>query len=239
MYAHTRFVFIPALLLSLASVHAQPSADPSGHWEGAIQTPDRSVEVMVDLARKPDGGFTGTISIPEQTVKDLPFQKVSVAGRSVTLQARTDQPFTGTLAADGKSMEGHLSVSGYQVPMNLTRTGEAQISGPEKSARIRKELEGTWNGTLSVQGDQFRIVLTMANQPDGTAQAMAVDLDEGGLQVPVKVIEKDSAITLQFKALGASFTGSLNGAGTELAGTYQHGPTTVPLTLHRTAPDSQ
>ena len=235
MYASTRSVFVSALLLSFAPVQAQQPADPSGHWEGAIQTPDRSVDVAVDLTRGPQGEFSGTISIPEQKVKDLPFRKVNVEGRAVTLEARTDQPFTGTISTDGKSIEGYLSVTGYSVPMNLSRTGPAQIAPPEKNAPIRNELEGTWNGTLSVEGEQFRIILTMANQPDGTARATAIDVDEGGLQVPVTVIQTESNVSLEFRGLaGASFAGSLNGAGNELAGTYKNGGgITAPLTFRR------
>ena len=233
MYASTRSVFISALLLSFAPVQAQPTADPSGHWEGAIQAPDRSVDVAVDLTRLAQGEFSGTISIPEQGVKGLPFRKVTMEGRQLTFEARTDQPFAGRMSADGKSIEGNLSVMGYSVPMNLTRTGPAQIGALEKNAPIREELEGTWKGTLSLAGDQFRIVLTMANQSDGTARATAIDVDEGGLQVPVAISEADSRVALQFKALGASFNGTLNVAANEMNGTYQHGEITAPLTFHR------
>lgn len=233
MYASTRSVLISALVLSFAPVHAQPTADPSGHWEGAIQAPDRSVDVSVDLTRVAQGGFSGTMSIPSQKVKALPFQKVTVAGQSVTLEARTDQPYSGTLSADGKTIEGNLTVMRYSVPMNLTRTGPPQIAPPEQAAPIRKELEGTWNGTLSVDGEQFRIILKMANQPDGTSRAIAIDVDEGGLQVPVTVMEADSKVALQFRALGASFSGSLSGTGNELAGIYQLEEMTVPITFHR------
>ena len=231
-----RTSLIVALLLSLASAHAQQPADPSGHWEGAIQTPDRNVNIEVDLAKNAGDQLAGTISIPEQDVKGLPFQKVTVDGRSVAFVARTDQPFSGTLSPDGKSIEAHLSVNGFSVPVSLIRTGDARIEAPEKSAAIPKELEGTWKGAITTEGQQFHIILTLANQGDGSAIGTAIDVDEGGLQVPVNIVQADSKITLQFKALGASFVGALNKDTGELAGTYTHGSLVLPLTFqHATA----
>ncbi|HTS51266.1 MAG TPA: hypothetical protein VMH05_25135 [Bryobacteraceae bacterium] len=232
-------LFTALVLMSPSWLRAQQTADPSGHWEGAIQTPDRAVNVEVDLLRTEKGEFIGTIGIPEQSLKGLPFQKVTVVGRSVGLQARTDQPFDGVLSDDGRSLAGHLSVSGYSVPMNLTRTGAAHVETPDKSAAIGKQLEGTWKGTLAAQGQQLRIVLTMLNHPDGTASGTAVDLDEGGLEVPVTITHTDSKVTLQFKAISASFTGTLNKEGSELDGTYQHGPINAPLVFQRATPEGK
>jgi len=91
-----------------------------------------------------------------------------MASRSVS-HARRDQPFEGNLSADGKSMSGSYTLSGYVLPFTLTLTGDAETLEPAKSASIGKELEGTWNGTLDVNGTSMHFVLTMANQADGTA----------------------------------------------------------------------
>ena len=59
---------LAALLLWLApSLRAQLPADPSGHWEGSIQAPDRDVKIEVDLAKNRKGEIAGTIGIPRKT----------------------------------------------------------------------------------------------------------------------------------------------------------------------------
>ena len=147
-----------------------------------------------------------------------------------------DQPITGVLSGDGKSISGELSVSGSSVHVSLTRTGDARVEAPVKSAPIGKELEGTWNGTLDVDGRQFRLVLTMSNQPDGTARGSIVNLDEGMLEIPVSTItQAASSLTLQLKAVGGSYAGALNKEGTELAGAYSQGTLAAPLTFRRAA----
>lgn len=228
-------LFTALVLMSPSWLCAQQTADPSGHWEGALQTPDRSVNIEVDLAKNANGELAGTIGIPEQNLKGIPFQKVSMDGQSLTFQARSDQAFTGTLSPDGKSLTGNLSVSGFAVPVSLTRTGGPRIAPPEKSAPIRKELEGTWNGALSAEGKQLHLILTMSNQPDGTASGSALAVDEGGLVLPMTIAQADSNVVLQFKAVGASFTGTLNKEATELAGTYKQGSLVLPLTFQHAA----
>lgn len=236
MHVPRRTPLLAALfLLSVPSLHAQTAADPSGHWEGAIQVPDRELKIEIDLAKNRKGELAGTISVPAQNLKGLPLLKVAVEGRSVNFHARVDQLFTGVLSVDGKSITGELSVRGVSVPLSMTRTGDPSVEVPAKSAPIRKELEGTWNGTLDVNSTQLRLVLTMSNQPDGTATGSIVNLDEGRLEIPVTITQAASTLTLELKAVGGSYAGTLNKEGTELVGTYRQGGLVAPLTFRHAA----
>ena len=40
-------------------------------------------------------------------------------------------------------------------------------------------------------------------------------------------------VTLEVKSISGSYTGAVNGAGTELAGTFSQGAASVPLTFRR------
>ncbi len=187
----TRMLLFAALLvLPRPSLLAQTAVDPSGHWQGTIQTPGTAVDFEVDLAKSGNGELAGTLSIPAQRIKGLPLDKVAVKGTSVNFQVRADQPFSGVLSADGISMAGDLFVNAATFAFSMTRVGEARVEAPAKSAPITKELGGTWNGTLEVAGMQVRLELTMSNQPDGTATGRIVNLDEGGLQVPVVITQQ-------------------------------------------------
>ena len=231
-----RLVAAALLLLSVPFLRAQAPADPSGHWEGSLQAQGVELRVEVDLATNSKGELVGTISTPAQNLKGLPLARVAVEGRSIRFHARADQPFNGVLSADGRSMSGTLTANGSSMPVNMSRTGDPRIEVPAKSAAIGKELEGTWNGTLNVNGTQLRLVLTMSSQSDGTAIGSIVNVDEGRLEIPASTItQAASIVTLEFKTVGGSYSGALSNDGTELVGRYSQGALIVPVTFQKAA----
>jgi hypothetical protein len=79
--------------------------------------------------------------------------------------------FAGELSEDGQMLKGDARQGDESAPFSLARKGDAQVAAVPKNAKIAAELEGTWNGTLELGDRRMRIVLKMANQPDGTASA--------------------------------------------------------------------
>jgi hypothetical protein len=240
MRTFTRALLVAALLLVPASaLRAQTAVDPSGHWEGAIQAqPNMVVKVEIDLAKNGKGEFAGTFGQPEQRVKGLPLSTVAVAGRSVRFVVKGGPDaatFVATLSADGKSMSGDAAQSGFSIPFSLTRTGDAQFAPAPKNAAIGKELEGTWNGTLEVNGRQERLVLKMANQPDGTATGTILDIDGSGVAIPIAMTQKAANVTIDVASVGGSYVAVLN-ADTELVGTWTQGQAALPLTFRLAKP---
>jgi len=156
---------------SAVVLRAQAAADPSGHWQGMLQAPGMDVEFEVDLAKNGSGELAGTVSIPAQKLKGLPLLKAAVDGRTVTFYARADQPLTGVLSADGTSMSGDFFASGKHGPVHDEARRRRAGCRAATSAPIGKDLEGSWNATLETGGVQLRLVLTLANRPDGTAVA--------------------------------------------------------------------
>jgi len=234
-----RIVIVAAFCLaSASSVGAQTIADPSGHWQGELQAPGMTVAFEVDFAKSASGGYAGAVSIPSQRLKGLPLTKITVEGRSIAFQARADQPLTGMLSDDGTSISGDFLMMGSSVPFVMTRSGESRLEAPPASAPITSALEGAWDATLEADGMPLRLVLTLANLPDGTATGRVVNLDEGGLEIPLTITQTGASVKLEFSAIaGASFSGTLNAGATELAGTYTQGERTAALTFHRTAAD--
>ena len=238
---------IPLLLGTLLCV-AVPSlvaqtvvnVDPSGHWEGTIQAPNMEVVIGMDLAMNHNGQLAGTFAQPSNGVKALPFSTVAVEGQSLRLVLKPSSgggTFNGTVSKDGTSMSGDFITAegGYSLRFTLARTGDAMIAPAPRSAPIGKELEGTWNGTLEAGERQLRIVLKMANQLDGTATGTIVSGDGSGVEIPIAITQKGSNVTIDVPAVGATFVGIVNTAGTELVGTWTQGPSVLPLTFRRAA----
>jgi hypothetical protein len=237
MRPFTVAVVFAALLISPGpSLYAETAADPSGHWEGSVQIPGRELTVEVDLIRNAKGELLGTMNNPAENIKGVPLRSVVVDGRSVSFNARRDQPFTGMLSADGKSMFGEYTLSGYVLPFSMSRTGDAEIIEPARSIAVGKALEGSWNGTLNAGGKQLRLVLKMSNRADGTAAASIVSLDEGELEIPVTIAQTTSGLTLDASMTGASYAGALNADGTELTGTFTQREFVAPLTFRLAKP---
>jgi hypothetical protein len=228
---------VAPLLFAANSLFAQTPVDPSGHWEGTIHAPHMEVAIEIDLTKNSKGQLAGTFGQPAQHVKGLPLATVVVEGRSVrfTIKAGPEaSSFAGVLSADGKSISGDISQGSGSLPLVLTRTGDARIVSVARSSAIGKEFEGTWHGALDVEGRQMRVILTMTNQPDGTASGTIVSPDGSGVEIAVAMKQNATNLTVDVTSVGASFTGALNAAG-ELVGTWTQGSSALPLTLKRTA----
>jgi len=222
-------------LLAVPTVTNAQTVDPSGHWEGAITIPGGEIPFHVDLARNADGKLIAAYSRPENGLKGLPMANVTLDGRAINFELTVDGgvKFYGTLYPDGKTIAGDVTARIGNAPFTMSRTSDAQLRAAPKNAPIRKELEGTWNGTLSLQGTSLRLVLRMANQSDGTASATMISVDQGGIEFPLALTQKAATLTLNTPAIGGDFfAGALNAAG-ELAGTFSQGPVTAPLTFVR------
>jgi hypothetical protein len=237
MRSYGRTLLLVLLLTPGSLAQAQGAADPSGHWEGTLKVPQMELKVEIDLARDSRGVFAGTFGQPAQGVKGLPLSSVAVEASAVRFVVKGGPEaatFDGALSADGTSISGTVTQSGFTIPMNLSRTGDARVVPPPKSAPIAKELEGTWNGTLDVDGAPMRLVVKMANRPDGTAAGTVVSPDGSGVEIPIGMTQNGSSVTIDVPSVGASYVGILNSAGTELTGTWTQRSAALPLTLKLT-----
>jgi hypothetical protein len=223
-----------ALAWFVSPARAQAVKDVSGHWEGTVAAPGTEIGFQVDLGKNDRGESIGAISVPAQQLKGLPLQKIIVDNDArISFQARSDQVFRGQVSADGQSIAGDYSVEGATIPFTLIRRAPPTLEPPVRSARITRELEGTWNGTLSAGGGSLRVVLELSNQPDGTAIGTLVNIDEGGLRIPLAIEQSGTNVKIGTQVIASSYVGVLNADGTELTGTFTQGAIVAPLTLHR------
>jgi hypothetical protein len=229
------------LVLPASPLYAQAAFDPSGHWTGAIHVPpfngagSREIAIEIDLAKNAAGVPSALFSQPDQNLKGLPLTKVTFEGRTVSfeLKANAGGVFRGTLA-DATSMSGEFITTegGYTIPFDLKRTGDARIATAPRSAPIGKELEGTWSGAIDVGGKQERLVLKMANQPDGTASGTIRDLDGSNVEIPIAMTQKADNLTIDVPTVGASYVATLTDSA-RLVGTWKQGLVTLPLAFAR------
>jgi len=219
---------------AVAVLSAQTTPDPIGHWEGTIAAPSgEEVPIQFDLGRGPDGKLKGTFTNRE--VRGLPLAAVAIQGALVTIDLRTSGGgiFQADLAADNASMSGVLASQFGPVPFKVTRKGDAHFDAPPKSPAIARDFEGTWSGSLDIDTG-FRIVLKMANQPDGSSSAVVTSVDEGGLEIPAAARQEGTKLTLTLPMVGSTFAGDISTSGAELVGIYTTAKgLAFPLTLKK------
>jgi hypothetical protein len=219
------------------AAQARMPADPTGHWEGAIHAPDEDVAIAVDLARTGKGSLIATFGRPGTELEGFPMTDVTVAGSSVRFVLRANSgggAFDGVLSADGASMSGtFVTAEGdYRVPFDVARKGAPRIVPPVRSGAVGRALEGTWTGTLDTGGGKRqRMVLTIANQTDGTSMGDVALPDLGGISISIGIRQRGSAVTLSMGAMGAIYSGRLSAGGTELVGVYTAEGVSLPLTF--------
>ena len=233
-----------ALLLSVGSAaHAQAPASPAAHWEGTIEIPNRLLNVAVDLSTA-DGRWVGSMTVVNTSVADVPVGEIAFADASVRFTAKLpgDTTFVGTLSADGQRIAGTVSNAEGGVPFQLTRKGDANVKLPPQSSMLTKPFEGSWQGTLEVQGKSLRIALTMWPAADGRARAMLVALDQGDQKIPVDTVTlEDTRLQLDARFISGHYSGTLGADGDDIIirGEWGQGGVTLPLSFKRVAADAK
>jgi hypothetical protein len=222
------------LCLSLVSVvAAQKAADPTGHWTGTIHAPEMVVPFEADFQRDAKGELVGTIDLPAEKIHGLPMQRIVVDGAAIAFHVRSDQPLTGTLSADGATITGDMTAAGGTAPFTMTRTGDPRMETAAPQPPIAAALEGTWSATIESGMGGMRIELSLANV-DNAATARLVNLDQGSLTIPAsRIVQNGTALTLEFKSIGATYSGTVNADATAVAGTFTQTRGSVPVTFSR------
>ena len=96
-----------------------------------------------------------------------------------------------------------------------------------------QDVTGDWNGKLSVNGGELRLVLHIAKNADGSLKATLDSVDQGANGIPVSSITlKDSKLNLEVGAVNGSYEGKVNTDASEIAGTWTQGAS-LPLNFHR------
>jgi hypothetical protein len=171
-------------------------------------------------------------------LKGFPLSAITVQGETVSfgLSGIPGNPtFKGSMSKDAKSLAGDYSQGGGTLAFAVTRTGDAKIEPLPKSTPITKELEGSWEGALDVNGTILRLVFKLSSGTGGAATGTLVSVDQGGVEIPVNaVIQTGAHVKLLVQAVGGTYEGDLKNG--QLTGTWMQGPGTLPLVLTRKGP---
>jgi len=100
---------------------------------------------------------------------------------------------------------------------------------------LAQDITGDWNGTLSINGAELRLVLHVTKNPDGTLKSTLDSVDQNAKGIPVaSTTLKDSTLDLKVEAVNGTYEGKVSADAKEIVGTWTQGAG-LPLTFHRGA----
>jgi murein DD-endopeptidase len=100
-------------------------------------------------------------------------------------------------------------------------------------------LAGAWNGELGSGAAKLHIVLTFTKAADGSFSGQLNSVDQGSVIPMDNITLQDDAVRFEVKAIGGVYAGRLNGAATEITGTWtQSGTPAQTLNFVRSTEDT-
>jgi pimeloyl-ACP methyl ester carboxylesterase len=93
-------------------------------------------------------------------------------------------------------------------------------------------IEGNWQGTISAQGFDLRIVVQFTKKGAGAYSGSLESVDQGAQVFPIDTATlKSNAVHFEVNTLHASWDGKLNDTGTELTGKWTQGGKSIDLNM--------
>jgi hypothetical protein len=213
---------------------------PSGHWEGVVVADNNNeIGVTLDLAKNAKSEWIASMGIPAGNLTGMVVMDVVVNGdalRFVGVELMMAK-FDLALAPDGK-LKGTVANGPNSRPIEFKRTGEAKVELIPDSPAVSKELEGDWEGLFggpNAPNGGIRLTFHFKNKPDNTVKAtMDSGLSANMVAMPLNNVKQaGQKVEFGIKIAHASFEGTMNKEGTEIAGQFIHDSNPMPMTLRK------
>jgi len=213
---------------------------PAGHWEGVLAADNnQNIGVTLDLAKDAKSEWIASMGIPSMKMTGMVVTDVVVNGNSLKfigvelMMAKFDL----VLTPDG-TLKGTVANGPNSRPMEFKRTGEAKVELIPDSPAVSKELEGDWEGLFggpNAPNGGIRLTFHFKNKPDNTVAAtMDSGLSANMVAMPLNDVKQTGQkVEFGMKIAHASFEGTLNKEGTEIAGQFIHDGNPMPMTLRK------
>ncbi|TYZ14528.1 alpha/beta fold hydrolase [Hymenobacter lutimineralis] len=121
-------------LLTATAALAQTPSGPAGTWQGSLKLPSGDLQTVFTLAGTP-AALSGTLSVPQQGLKDMAITRVQLRADSLYLTLTPlEARFIGRFSPDQQQVSGLWQQGGAEMPLTLTRG-----AAPAKAALRRPQ----------------------------------------------------------------------------------------------------
>jgi hypothetical protein len=224
IYQKTKAVAIfCAIFLAVTSLQAQ---DITGQWNGAMTFQGVTLRIVFHI-NKTGEGYTSTMDSPDQGANGIPVTTTTLNGSRLSLAIPAiGVLYEGEFKTD--SIVGTFNQGGLSLPMTMKKPAPVET---KPVVYLQDNITGQWNGVLSVQGMNLRIVFHINKTNEGYISTMDSP-DQNANRMTVTATTFDgSKLSLSAPALGVLYEGELKNNSVE--GIFKQGTLSVPMTLKR------
>jgi hypothetical protein len=215
-----------------AGAAAPAVASIVGDWHGSLDAGGKTLRLVLHIPATTVGTQTGTIDSLDQGLSGIPVTALIVKDSKLTFAVDSlpvHASYEGTVKPGGAGIDGTWTQG---QPMTLNFAHGAGTDAAPKSA-TPSDIDGTWAGTLDVNGQTLHILLKLTNAADGlTAQVQSPDQSPIWLAASA-VTRTNATLTASFPPLQAEFSGKIAADLGSIDGTFSQGGGNMPLVLKR------
>jgi len=239
------------LLLAMVQLgHGQAQA--VGDWQGVATIEGADYHIIVHITAAKDGSLAATLDSPELSATGITTSGVTFKDGKFTMNVEAYHGvYTGTLSGDGTKITGAFE-GDHEIPIEFARmaagatpaaatTGGATRAGvpattgttAASTPATPSDIDGTWAGTLDVNGQTLHILIKVTNTSGGlTAQVQSPDQSPMWLSAST-VTRENGTLTASFTVMQAQFSGRIAADLGTIDGTISQGGGSMPLVLKR------
>jgi hypothetical protein len=228
---------------------SRAQANVVGDWQGVASIEGADYHIIVHITAARDGTLAATLDSPELGVTGIATSAVTYKDGKFSMNVDAYHGvYTGTLSGDGTKIAG-VFAGDQDTPIEFTRVAASASAlkgsaatpagaGAPTQATAPKpatpsDIDGTWVGSLEVNGQTLHILLKVTNTAEGlTAQVQSPDQSPIWLAAS-KVNRTNGTLTASFTALQAEFSGTIAADLGSIDGTFSQGGGSMPLVLKR------
>jgi hypothetical protein len=240
MLSKLAFIALSTLVLSTAC-NAQSSL--AGDWQGVLNAGGAQFRIAWHVTAAKDGSLTSTLDNIDQGIFGIKVKSLTLDGSHLTLTVDDEIEvsgqsinvkgvFDGTIDKDVTELKGTWTqTEPEQAPaeLDLKHTPAQAAAKPA----VPSDIDGIWLGTLDAGATNLRLVLKIANGPDGlTASLQSPDQSQQWLPANSATRSGDS-LNFTIESLGVVYDGKIDAGLNSIDGTFTQGGRPLPLALKR------
>lgn len=203
--------------------------DITGTWQGVLNAGPAVLHIVLHVSRNSAGQLQANFDSVDQNAYGIPVSSISLNSSKLSFTVDVAHAsYQGVVAADGNSIDGTWT-QGQSLQLNFTKAAETAKAEPEPVKP--SDIDGTWLGTLDTGTIKLRVVFHIWNTNHGLAASLDSP-DQGARGIPVSsVVRNGQKLTMESKAVGGEFVGTINANHAEIAGTWTQGGRSFPLVV--------
>jgi fermentation-respiration switch protein FrsA (DUF1100 family) len=223
-------IIAATLLLAACAVRAQ-AQDIAGDWEGTLHAGVADLHLVLHITKTDAGALKATLDSVDQAAYGIPVSSIALKDSKLSLGVEAVHgTYDGKVSSDGGSICGTWP-QGQPLPLEFKR---AAAKVKEHKPAKPSDIDGTWMGTLDVNGGiKLRVVFHIVNTGDGLVATMdSPDQNLSGLPMS-KVTRDGTTLKIEVQKLNGVFDGKIAADLNSIDGTWTQGGAGLPLALKR------